>query len=435
MLLGLYRLATDMASPLWTFHLSRRVREGKEDKLRLSERRGQATIKRPDGPLFWIHAASVGESLLALPLIDTLLEERPALHVLMTTGSVTSAQLMAERLPPRAFHQFAPLDRAFAWRDFFDYWRPALGCLVESEIWPHLILEAERAHLPLLLINGRMSPRSASRWRWAGGSVRRLLGSFVLCLARSQADALRFQELGAIDVRTFGNLKDAAPPLPVDQAALAKLRALIGDRPAWLAASTHQGEEREIMAAHQRLCETYPDLLTIIVPRHPERGAQLAREFSCQGASVALRSRGDWPDAKTGLYLADTLGELGLFYRLVKLAFIGGSLVPHGGQNPIEAARLGCPPLFGPHTGNFDEMTKTLLERGAAKRVLDARDLADAVEALFADPAALEKMALSGITAGAAGKAVLERVRQAILPLLDQQLDPRALQKPRHARA
>lgn len=435
MLLGLYRFVTGIGSPFWTFHLSRRVRQGKEDERRLSERRGEATIKRPDGPLFWIHAASVGEALLALPLINALLEERPALHVLMTTGSVTSAQLMADRLPPRAFHQFAPLDRAFAWRNFFTYWRPALGCLVESEIWPHLILEAERAHLPLMLINGRMSPRSASHWRWAGASVRRLLGSLVLCLARTQADAERFEKLGAIDVHTFGNLKDAAPPLPVDRAALAKLRAIIGDRPVWLAASTHAGEEKEVVSAHQRLCKAQPDLLTIIVPRHPERGDQLVRELSYQGDKIAQRSRGEQPDAETGLYLADTLGELGLFYRLARLAFIGGSLVPRGGQNPIEAARLGCPPLFGPHTGNFDEMTTELLERSAAKRVLDAKDLADTVQALFVDPARLAKMAASGIKAGADGSVVLERVQQAILLLLDQQRDPKAVQKPRHARA
>ncbi|MEZ5931375.1 MAG: 3-deoxy-D-manno-octulosonic acid transferase [Alphaproteobacteria bacterium] len=422
MLLGLYRVATDLGSPLWALHLNRRVRRGKEQEERLGERLGQTGMVRPEGPLVWIHAASVGESLLALPLIEALLAERPALHVLMTTGTVTSARLMTERLPARAFHQFAPVDQKAAWRRFFEHWRPDVGCLIESEIWPHLLLEAERSKLPLVLINGRMSARSAGRWRWAGASARRLLGSFTLCLARSQADADRLAELGARDVRIPGNLKNAAPPLPVNPEALADLRAAIGERPVFLAASTHPGEETLLLQAHRRLRAAHPQLLTVIVPRHPERGEALAQDLADSGEAVARRSLGERPEAETGLYVADTLGELGLFYRLARIAFIGGSLVPHGGQNPLEAARLGCPPLFGPHTGNFDEMTAELLEKGAARRVRDADELAGTVEALFADPAVLERMTAAGIDAGTEEAAVLDRVQAALAPLLDRQL-------------
>jgi len=293
MLLGLYRIATDLGAPLWSLHLNRRVRQGKEDAPRLGERAGQATIRRPDGPLLWIHAASVGESLLALPLIKTLLDERPAWHVLVTTGTITSARLMAERLPPRAFHQFAPLDRATAWRDFFAFWRPKLGCLVESEIWPHLILEAEQANLPLALINGRMSARSLSRWRWAGAAARRLLSTLALCLARSSVDADRLTELGATDVRTLGDLKNAAPPLPVDPERLAELETAIGNRPVWLAASTHPGEEMAVLTAHRALRQKHPDLLTVIVPRHPERGERILLDLRDCGETVARRSLGE----------------------------------------------------------------------------------------------------------------------------------------------
>lgn len=433
MLLGLYRLATDLGSPLLTLHLNRRVGRGKEEVLRLCERSGRATIERPEGPLLWVHTASVGESLAALPLIEALLSERPTLHVLMTTGTVTSAKLMAARLPPRASHQFAPLDQAGAWRRFFGHWQPDLGVLVESEIWPNLILEAERRNLPLALVNGRMSPRSAGRWRWAGPSIRRLLRSFTFCLARSQADGSRFSALGAVDVRMLGDLKNATPPLPAAPAALVELETMFGKRPVWLAASTHPSEEAYVLAVHRQLRSQHPDLLTVIVPRHPERGAELASELRAGGEIVAQRSLGDQLDEATGIYLADTLGELGLFYRLASLAFIGGSLVPHGGHNPLEAARLGCPPLFGPHTANFDDMTARLLDVGAARRVGDAEDLARVVDALLADPGACKRMALLGREAGAAEGAVLTRVQQALAPLLDQQLVATRARDPSYA--
>ncbi len=433
MLLGLYRMATDLGSPLLMLHLNRRVGRGKEEASRLCERRGHATVERPDGPLLWMHAASVGESLAALPLIEALLDDRQDLHILLTTGTVTSAKLMAVRLPPRAMHQFAPLDQAGAWRRFFGSWRPDLGCLVESEIWPNLILEAEGLKLPLTLINGRMSARSARRWSWARASVRRLLRSFRLCFARSQADADRFSALGAVDVRVLGDLKNATPPLPAVPAALAELRAVIGERPVWLAASTHPGEEMEVLRAHRQLRVQHPDLLTVIVPRHPERGEELAAELRASGEGLARRSQGERPDAAIGIFLADTLGELGLFYRLASLVFIGGSLVPHGGQNPLEAARLGCPPLFGPHTENFEEMTAHLLDVDAARRVGDADELASTIHALFADPAAREGMAERGREAGAAEGAVLMRVQQALSSLLDQQIGSIETRDPSHA--
>ncbi|MDH3659073.1 MAG: 3-deoxy-D-manno-octulosonic acid transferase [Alphaproteobacteria bacterium] len=433
MLLGLYRTATALSTPLLALHLNQRARRGKEDISRLGERAGAATIERPDGPLVWLHAASVGESLAALPLIETLLADRQNLHVLMTTGTVTSADLMAKRLPPRAFHQFAPLDRAAAWRAFFKHWRPDLGCLIESEIWPNLILEAELRGLPLALINGRLSARSAERWRWGRAAASRLLGTLALCLARSQADADRFSALGARDVRTLGDLKNAAPPLPAAPAALAELETAIGARPVWLAASTHPGEEVEMLSVHRALRQKHPDLLTVIAPRHPERGEEIAPDLRARGERVARRSLGETPGAATGLYLADTLGELGLFYRLASFAFIGGSLVPHGGQNPLEAARLGCPVLFGPHTGNFNEMTAHLLDAGAARRVRDVDDLARSAEALLADPTVRERMAVRARKAGAAEGAVLMRVQQALAPLLDAKLGPVTAPEPRHA--
>ena len=283
------------------------------------------------------------------------------------------------------------------------------------------------------MINGRLSSRSAGRWRFAGGSAARLLGTFALCLARSREDADRFAALGASDVRTLGDLKHATPPLPADPKALAALKAAIGDRPVWLAASTHPGEETEILAVHRSLAGRHPRLLTVIIPRHPERGAELAPVLASNGEAIARRSLGQAPPTAGGLYLADTLGELGLFYRTADVAFIGGSLVPHGGQNPLEAARLGCPVLFGPHTGNFQEMTTRLLEAGAARRVRDKDDLARQVDALLSDRTAREQMAMRGREAGAVETAVLARVQDALAPLLERQIGPAPAAAPSHA--
>lgn len=433
MLLGLYRIVTDLGSPLLTQHLNRRARRGKEDLERLGERSGRTAMMRPKGPLLWVHAASVGESLAALPLIEALLAERPELQVLMTTGTVTSAKLLAGRLPARTIHQFAPLDQAGAWRRFFDHWRPDFGCLVESEIWPNLIYEAGRSQVPLALINGRMSARSASRWRWGRSAATRLLGSFTLCLARSPVDAERLQALGAADVRMLGDLKNAAPPLPADRTALSELRAIVGDRPVWLAASTHPGEDEAILRAHRILRDRHPDLLTVIAPRHPERGAAMAAALRAAGMKVARRSLGECLDMATETYLVDTLGELGLFYRLSSLAFVGGSLAPIGGHNPLEAARLGCLPLFGPHTGNCEETAHKLLEAGAAIRVRDGEDLADAVGMLLADAAVRDRKIACASEIGAAEGAIIRRVLEALTPTLDRQIARRAEHEPDHA--
>jgi 3-deoxy-D-manno-octulosonic-acid transferase len=228
----------------------------------------------------------------------------------------------------------------------------------------------------MALVNARMSAASARRWRLAPGLAREVLGRFRLVLAQTSADAARLATLGAAEVRCLGNLKDAAPPLPADPTALAALRQAVGNRPLWLAASTHPGEEAQVMAAHAAMAPRLPGLLTIIVPRHPERGAAVAAESAAAGLAVAQRSAGQLPGPETSIYLADTLGELGLFYRLARLAFIGGSLVPHGGQNPLEPARLGCAIMLGPHSWNFADPVGRLLAAKAAFPVADAAALA-----------------------------------------------------------
>ena len=415
----LYRALTILAAPLIGLYLRRRRAAGKEDPERFAERLGVPGAARPEGPLVWVHAASVGESLAALPLIERILERRAGLHVLVTTGTVTSARLLAERLPGRALHQYAPVDRPDAVRRFLDHWRPGLALWTESEFWPNLVADTQARGIPMVLINGRMSERSFRRWRRLGGLIRRLLAGFALCLAQSPREAERLAALGAVEVRAAGNLKSAAAPLPVDCRALEDLRAATVGRPLWLAASTHPGEETIVAAVHRALAPRHRGLLTIIVPRHPERGPAIADGLRATGLRVSLRSAGDAIVADTEVYLADTLGELGLFYRLSAVAFVGGSLVPHGGQNPLEPARLDCAVVHGPHMANFADFSAAFAAAGAAIEVADGDGLADAVGGLLDDAGERARRAAAAHAVADAEAGVLDVVEAAIAPYLD----------------
>jgi 3-deoxy-D-manno-octulosonic-acid transferase len=372
-LLSAYRTATGLAEPLAGALLNRRLKRGKEDGDRLPERLGRPGRVRPRGAIIWIHAASVGESLSVLPVIREIGQMRPDATVLITTGTVTSSRLMGERLPANAFHQFVPLDTPGAVSAFLDYWKPSLALWVESELWPNMLHEARRRRIPLVLINARMSDKSFRGWQRAPAMARELMGSFALCLAQDADVAGKLTLLGAQHVETPGNLKLVGDPLPFDANVLGGLRAVIGGRPVWLLASSHEGEEQLAAFTHRDLAVRIPGLLTIIVPRHPQRGPQVAQALAPL-FSVARRAAGEVPAQDTEIYIADTLGELGIFYRLTPLAVIGGSFVPHGGQNPLEPARLGVAVLSGPHIGNFRDIYRILVEAGGAE-VLASNDL------------------------------------------------------------
>ena len=422
MLLHLYRTATRLGAPLVEAHLRRRLRLAKEDAGRLGERLGRAGAPRPVGALVWLHGASVGEALTALPLVDALLAGRPALEVLLTTGTVTSARAVAGRLPPRARHQYVPVDLPGAWRSFLDHWRPDLALLVESELWPNLIAETRARRVPMVLLNARLSERSHRRWLRAPGMAKELLAAFEICLAQSAPDGDRLRDLGAREVRVVGNLKHAAAPLPCDPLGLDELRRAIGARPVWLAASTHPGEEELILHVHHRVAADLGALLTMIAPRHPERGDALARMIREGGLAVAQRSKCEAPSAECQVYLADTIGELGLLYRAARVAFIGRSLIEGGGHNPLEAARLGCPPLLGPHTGNFREITEQVLAQRAARRVADADQLAETVGMLLVDSQTRDELAARARALAERESGALPAVLEALAPLLDRAL-------------
>lgn len=416
--LTLYRALTRLGGPLLARHVHRRMAEGKEDPARLGERFGYAGEARPAGTLVWVHGASVGEAMSVYPLIERLCAAGAPAHVLLTTGTVTSARLSAERLPIGARHQFAPIDRPGDVERFLDHWRPDSALWVESELWPNLVTATAGRGIPMVLVNARMSAASARRWRYAPGLVRTLLHCFTLCLAQSEVDGERLSALGARLVRCPGNLKDAAPPLPVNDYSDAGLGAAILARPRWLAASTHDGEEATAGEVHTALEAALPGLLTLVVPRHPDRGGAIATRLRSQGLNVAQRSRDEPITHATDVYLADTLGELGYFYRLAGIAFVGGSLVPHGGQNPLEPARLDCALLTGPHTDNFAPIMSALRDAEAVDEVSDAVSLARAVENLLNDDNKRIQRAQAARAVATAASDVLDRVMAEIAPFL-----------------
>ena len=423
--LRLYRSATRVATPLAPRLLAERLGRGKEHPTRLAERRGQPSQERPRGPLIWLHAASVGEMLAVVPLIERIRAQDFA--VLVTSGTVTSASLAERRLPDGVIHQFVPLDSPSFVQSFLDHWRPDLALFVESDLWPNLILGCAARKIPLILVNGRVSQRSFGRWRLIPGAISALLGRFDLCLAQSPANAQRFSRLGAPRVSSTGNLKLDVPAPPVDRPTLHRFNALIGLRAVVAAASTHPGEETTIIASHRRLRAKYPTLLTVIVPRHPERGPSIAEIASVAGLSVGLRSRGDLPKRDIDIYIADTLGELGLVYSIAPIVFMGGSLASHGGQNPIEPIRLGAAVLHGPDVWNFAEIYANLDDAHGAEQVADEEALITHLGAWLADPEARGTVAKAGAQTVDRLSGALERTLAALDPYLMQlRLEQRA---------
>ncbi|WP_316861561.1 3-deoxy-D-manno-octulosonic acid transferase [uncultured Cohaesibacter sp.] len=389
--LSTYRMAGYALSPFAPLLVALRNRKGKEIPERRKERYGKTQIKRPKTALIWVHAASVGETNAVMPLINQIAQNGTT--VLLTTVTVTSAEVARKRLPKNALHQFVPFDIAPFVNRFLDHWQPDMALFVESEIWPYIMTELSRRDIPMIVVNGRMSERSFARWSKFPTAVRSMFSNVPLCLAQSEEDRQRFAQLGVAQVETTGNLKFDVPPPAANEAELQRMRQMIGNRPVWVAASTHPGEERLLAQAHYRMAVRIPNLLTIIVPRHPERGEEIFKELS--GIVPYSQRRSTDPELfpKTQVYLADTLGELGLFYRLSRVAFLGGSLVRHGGQNPIEPARLGCAILHGPNVSNFSEIYRALDQSGGGESVNSERDLTNILARLFASPAEIDRRA------------------------------------------
>ncbi len=405
--LAAYRRLTGVAAPLAPWLLHRRARQGKEDAGRLQERLGRASLPRPSGQLIWLHGASVGETLSVLPLVEALQADGPGLGLLVTSGTRASAELLAQRLPPQTLHQYAPIDTPAAAHAFVSHWRPDVAVFVESEIWPNLLLAARRAGARTALISARLSDASLRGWRRCRGASKALFGGFDLVLAQDDATAAALSGLGARDDGRL-NLKLVGAPLPADPVALQAARVALGARPLLLAASTHPGEDEAVLEVFSWLKDRPDRPLLVLAPRHTVRGGGVAEAALAQGFRVARRAAGEPIEDATEVYVADTLGELGLWFRLARLALICGSLSPGvGGHNPLEASRLGCPAASGRHVENWRGVYAALQAEQAIRMIDGAAPLAGLLaEALTDDGALRDEAARAKAFAGRQGGVV-----------------------------
>lgn len=416
MMLSMYRVAGSAAYPLAGPYVAWRASKGKEDRARSRERYGKASQERPDGPLIWVHAASVGETNAVVPLVRCILEY--GVTVVLTTGTVTSARLVAERLGDHVIHQYVPLDLKPAVSRFLNHWHPDLAIIAESEIWPNTILELGARSVPQVLVNGRMSDRSFASWKKRSNIAEALFENLAHVVAQSEVDGERFRALGARPVTVSGNLKVDTPPPPVDETELFTLRRQIGQRPTWAAISTHDGEEAIAAEVHKTLQARHAGLFTVVVPRHPERADQLVNEIEAMGLKVARRSIGEQITPDTDILLGDTIGEMGLYLRLTEIAFVGRSLTAEGGQNPLEPAMLDTAVLAGRNVQNFRESYQRLLDAGGAKLVRDRAMLAGAVNFLLTNEAARRQMMVAGAATVEDMRGALARTLKALEPYI-----------------
>ncbi len=420
MALGLYKHLTTAFSFALKHHASRRAKRGKEDINRVGERRGNPSQARPQGELVWLHAASVGEAMSSLALVNRLLAANSQLSILVTTGTVASATIMEKILPERATHQYFPYDVSRWGRRFLDHWQPNLVLWLESEFWPNILAEVRRRGISLILINGRMSDKSFRRWQRVNAVSKQIFSGFNVCFAQSVLDAEKLKALGAPKVIFSGNIKFAAKPLQVNESDLQAVKQMVGGRPVWLAASTHEGEETLIAEAHGLIKEEIPNCLCIMVPRHPSRGDTIATQLENQGFKIAQRSLGQTIRSETDVYLADTLAELGIFYRLSPISFIGGSMVPIGGHNPIEPAQLGSAILHGIHMENCREIAQIFAEHRASYCVENQLGLADTVANLIKNPKARDRLVKSGYQVIDSQTEILDRILEEVSNSLEQ---------------
>ncbi len=416
MILNIYRTIGILGAPFILTFLKRRLKLGKEDPIRFKERLGITKNKRPEGRLIWFHAASVGESLSLLPLISRVKADYPEFKLLITTGTTSSAHLMAERLPKGVIHQYVPLDRRPYVEKFLDHWRPNLVLWAESEFWPNLIFETAKSGALLVLVQGRMSVGAFKNWQWLSSFIDKILSKFVLCLAQSEQDGDRLRALGATQVKCKGNLKLSTLPLPFNQNELTDLKRQLKERTVWLAASTHPAEEETVWAAHQAVKKEVSNLLTIIVPRHAQRGSVIAKNLTTSGAVVAVRSKKEDVTEDTDLYVADTIGELGLFYRLVEIVFIGKSLVNLGGQNLIEPAQLRNAIIHGPYMWNFSSVVNSLQKKEAIVLVSSAGELADKLIELIGNSSVRDVLAHRAFEFTEKNKDIVDRLFKELDP-------------------
>ncbi|MEP2706938.1 MAG: 3-deoxy-D-manno-octulosonic acid transferase [Roseibium sp.] len=415
-LITLYRALARALAPVFHLIFGYRSRAGKEIVARKGERFGRPSVSRPLGKLVWIHAASVGETTSVLPLIEKLFSTGH--RVLLTTVTVTSSEIAEKRLPDGCIHQFAPFDSPGYVARFLEHWKPDLAMVVESEIWPCMFDEVRTHKIPFVMLNGRLSAASARNWSRLRGTSSYIFGCLDLVLAQSPADAERLRTLGCQRVETPGNLKFDATLPEADLFDVGELVSQIGDRPVWLAALTHSEEDDLVLTTHDMLSKAFPGLLLILVPRHPARASEVAERLKSQGLRAVRRSQETTISSTIDVYLGDTLGEMGLYYRLAPVTFLGGSFNDAGGHSPVEASLLGSALVTGPRVANARTVYNELWAQNAARRVDDPDRLAGAVSDLLRNPEDANAQAERARDIVKAGRGAVDKTLSLIEPYL-----------------
>ena len=419
-----YSAGTKAAAPFLPFWLKRRAKKGKEDPKRVSERHGIASAVRPAGEMVWLHAASVGESQMLMPVIERILGTQSDINIVVTTGTVTSAEMLIPQLSDRAVHQYAPADMPKAVERFLDHWQPDLVIFAESELWPNMIMQTKARGIPMALINARMSQKSLNRWaKQARVSGKALLSGFDLILAADKSTADGLSRIIGRKIEALGNLKDAAPPLPVDEAELKKMKKAIGRRPVWAATSTHKGEEILIGKAVRKIRRKHKNVLLLLAPRHPDRVAEIKGIMTNLGLKSRLYSSGRLPVRDTDVYIIDGMGHLGLVYRLAAISLVGGSMVKGlSGHNPLEPARLASAILSGPYVSSFKDTYGGLADVKGVRKVTKSRYLASMVIDLFKSSSDRHEMSKAALDYAKSRDSVLDRVWAQLEPMMPQDL-------------
>lgn len=420
LLLDGYRLCGFLLAPVAILLCLWRLIRGQEEFYRAGERFGFSSSPRPDGRLAWLHGASIGEVVALLPLAQRLLSGEPRLHVLITSTTRASAFVLAQRMPDRCRHQYVPYDYPGAVKRFLAHWHPDLAVWTESELWPHLILAVHARGIPMAQVSAYMSQISYLRWKRIPRTASALLNCFQLCMARDEATAMRFSDLRGRDIEGIANMKEVAFDLPYKEEDLNELTTRLALRPCWLATNSHEGEELMLARVHARLRQRYPELLLLIAPRRPERARSIARTLEVIAGRTQSRSEGSLPNTSSSLYVIDSFGELGLFYRAVSLVFLGGSLISKGGHNPLEPARLNCFVLHGNHVSAYGALFAELDNSGGAQTIYDEDTLENAIDGFLREP---ERLRSGGLAAGRfareRGSGVVDKLARRLLALMD----------------
>ena len=423
MMLNLYRFLMFILKPMVRpVIFMRRLKDLEtKDKNRKKERFGFASVKRPQGKVIWFNAASVGESNSIIPVIDEILKKSPNSFVLVTTTTLTAADNMAKKLSGKnAIHQFLPIDRRAYVDRFFKYWKPSIGFFVDSDFWPNLILSAKAHNVPLVLLNGRVSDRSFAKWKNNLAFIKPLSSAFIFSFGKSKEDCKKLSVMGFKNPVCVGNLKYAVPPLSYDKEELKTLSSQIGKRHLIVVSNTHPGEEELCLSAFLTVKKRFSDVLMIIAPRHPARGAEIKSLVEANGLKTLLRSDGGKITKDIDVYIANTMGELGLFYTLSDIVFVGGSLVEWGGHNPMEPSRLHNVVLSGKYVHNFQETFDLLKQEKAVVMLNDEKDFAAKLKGFFENPEVQKDYMSRAFYVAEREASVLLRVMEHLNPVLEQ---------------